>query len=80
MWLCWIPILTLSVDYPRRLNGFLDKQGNQALNEKCSSVCIFFIGGISPFFKNAPVKNFFVHLAFLVFFLGSYWRITKSKK
>lgn len=44
------------------------------------SVCIFFIGGISPFLNNAPVKNLFVHLAFLAVFLGSYWGITRPKK
>lgn len=44
------------------------------------SVCIFFIGGISPFLKNAPVKNLFVHLFFLAVFLGSYWGITRPKK
>ena len=35
MWLCWIPILTPSVDYPRRLNGFLDKQGDHTSDGKC---------------------------------------------
>lgn len=44
------------------------------------SGCIFLIGGISPFFKNAPIMNLSVHLFFLVFFLGSYWGITRPKK
>ena len=44
------------------------------------SVCIFFVGGISPFFENTPGKNSIVYLVFLVLFLGSYWWITRLKK
>jgi len=44
------------------------------------SVCIFLIGGISPFFKNMPINNFIVHMVILVFFLGSYQRLTSPKK
>ncbi len=34
LWLCWIPILTPSVDYPRRLKGFFAKPDHQGANGK----------------------------------------------
>ncbi len=73
-----------SDSFQRMLSVFSSRLGKKNVDIAYAVIflsgCIFLIGGISPFFKNAPVKNLFVHLFFLVSFLGSCWLITRPKK
>lgn len=73
-----------SVSFKQMLSVFTSRLAKKNVDIAYSviilSICIFCIGGISPFFSTEPIKNSVVYFVFIVFFLGSYWLITRPKR